>query len=156
MNPDAQSQLDEADFYMNDPDPEVRRQWLSQWADDLPRKRAPMPKIKGTRTLYVCGTDNDGRPTCQGDGTTCGLGGVCAELDPAPPADVPRAVVPPVDGFLMGDTGETETEEDDDVPFFTAKYDGKCSACGEYHIAEGETKIRSDGAFGWEAEECAW
>jgi hypothetical protein len=149
MNPDAQSQLDEADFYLNDPDPEVRRQWLSGFADDLPRKRAPMP----SKTLYVCGTDNDGWPTCQGDGTTCGLGGVCAELDPPPQADAPGAVVPPPDGFLMGASAD---EDDDEPPFVTAKYDGYCSACGEYHIAEGITMIRSDGNNGWEAEECAW
>lgn len=130
---------------------------------DLPRKRAPMPKIKETRTLFVCGTDNDGFPTCQGDGTTCGLGGVCAELDPDPPflngglPGVPpmddEAVALPPDGFLMGVSAD---EDDDDPPFVLAKYDGYCSACGDYHILEGVTMIRADGNDGWEAEECAW
>lgn len=124
---------------------------------DLPRKRAPMPKI-----LFVCGTDNDGFPTCQGDGTTCGLGGVCAELDPEPQAHPPAppedAVALPPDAFLMdgGYVHEEDEDPDDDPPFVTAKYDGYCSACGEYHILEGITMIRSDGSNGWEAEECAW
>jgi hypothetical protein len=115
----------------------------------------PVPKIKGTRTLYVCGTDNDGYPTCQGDGSTCGLGGVCAELDPETPADAAGDVVPPPDGFLMG-ASDDEDDDDDEPPFVMAKYDGYCSACGDYHIAEGITMIRSDGNNGWEAEECAW
>lgn len=38
------------------------------------------------RVLFACGTDNDGYPTCQGDGTTCGWerdgrGEFCLELD---------------------------------------------------------------------------
>jgi hypothetical protein len=142
-----------ADMMLNDPDPEVRRAYLAAYhenAPDLPRrKRAPMPKI-----LYRCGTDNDGFPTCQGDRTTCGLGGVCAELDPDPPAVAPLATVPPPDGFLMG--ADQPEDEDDEDEFFTARYDGKCSACDEYHISGGYTMIRSDGMDGWEAQECAW
>lgn len=155
MNPDAQAALDMADMMLNDPDPEVRRALLAAYGSDLPRKRAPMPRI-----LYVCGTDNDGRPTCQGDGTTCGLKGVCAELDPAPPAGAAGSVAAPDGGttadFLM-DGGYVHEEDDDpEDEFFTAKYDGRCSACEEWHIEAGVTMIRSDGAFGWEAEECAW
>lgn len=33
-----------------------------------------------TRTLFACGTDNDGYPTCQGDGSTCGSGDSCETL----------------------------------------------------------------------------
>lgn len=156
MNPDAQAELDTAYTMLSDPDPEVRRAYLASFGDDLPRKRRPMPKI-----LFACGTDNDGRPTCQGDGTTCGLGGVCAELDPEPPAGAARAVVPPSDtatGDFLMDGGHVHEEDDDpeDDSFFTAKYDGRCSACEEFHIAAGETRIRADGYNGWEAEECAW
>lgn len=59
--------------------------------------------------------------------------------------------------FLMGG-GPTDPEPDDDdsPPFITAKYDGRCSACEEFHILEGITRIRADGNDGWEAEECAW
>lgn len=73
-------------------------------------------------------------------------------------ADLPRKRRPmPADpnDFLMGGT-PPEPEDDDSPPFVTAKYDGMCSACEEYHIAAGETKIRADGSNGWEAEECAW
>lgn len=31
--------------------------------------------------LFACGTDNDGWPTCMGDGSTCGPGDSCEELD---------------------------------------------------------------------------
>jgi hypothetical protein len=58
-------------------------------------------------------------------------------------------------GFLMGDTPEPE-EDDQGPPFITARYDGFCSACEEFHITAGETRIRADGCGGWEAEECAW
>lgn len=112
-----------------------------------------------TKVLFACATDNDGFPVCQGDGTTCGLGGVCAELDPAPPAGAAGAVAGPSDAvtgdFLMGAPLDP-VEDDEDDSFFTAKYDGRCSACEEWHITAGVTMIRSDGAFGWEAEECAW
>jgi hypothetical protein len=64
---------------------------------------------------------------------------------PAPPADA--------NDFLMG---APEPEEDDGPPLVRAKYDGRCSACEEFHILEGITMIRSDGCGGWEAEECAW
>jgi len=33
-----------------------------------------------TKHLYACGTDNDGYPTCQGDGQTCGPPGQCVAL----------------------------------------------------------------------------
>lgn len=38
------------------------------------------------KTLFACGTDNDGYPTCQGNGTTCGWEReagreYCAELE---------------------------------------------------------------------------
>ena len=33
--------------------------------------------------LYACGTDNDGFPTCQGDGGTCGILG-CDRIDLQP------------------------------------------------------------------------
>lgn len=56
--------------------------------------------------------------------------------------------------FLMG--GTPEEADDGDPPFVTAKYDGRCSTCEEFHILAGETKIRADGYGGWEAEECAW
>ena len=70
----------------------------------------------------------------------------------------PRRTIMPVDpnDFLMGGSGTAPEEEPDEPPFVTAKYDGRCSACEEWHITAGVTMIRSDGAFGWEAEECAW
>lgn len=34
----------------------------------------------GAKILFACGTDNDGWPECQGDGSTCGPDGTCAEL----------------------------------------------------------------------------
>lgn len=41
--------------------------------------------------LFECGTDNDGYPTCQGDGSTCGPGDSCrllrTEDKPADPDD---------------------------------------------------------------------
>lgn len=30
------------------------------------------------RTLFACGTDNDGYPTCMGDTSTCAPDGKCA------------------------------------------------------------------------------
>lgn len=33
------------------------------------------------RVLFACGTDNDGYPTCQGDGTTCGPNDSCAGVE---------------------------------------------------------------------------
>ena len=71
--------------------------------------------------------------------------------------DLPRKRRPmPADpnDFLMG--GPPPDQDDDTPPFVTAKYDGRCSACEEWHILAGDTKIRSDGSGGWEAEECAW
>jgi hypothetical protein len=170
MNPDAQAQLDMADMMLNDPDPEVRRTYLaayggnvndSDWAaiedseneppyGDIPRKRRPMTRPK---VLYQCATDNDGYPTCQGDRTSCGFGGVCAEIDPP---QTPPAVAHKASGyFLMGadqpeDDGDREDPDDDeDPPWFEARYDGTCSGCGGEIIA-GATQIRADGMNGWE------
>jgi hypothetical protein len=107
------------------------------------------------RILYACSTDNDGYPTCQGDGTSCGYKGVCSELDPPPVAVAP--VTADSEVFLMGaDQPDDDDQDDGDPPFVIAKYDGRCSACEEYHIAAGITMIRADGMDGWEAEECAW
>jgi hypothetical protein len=33
-----------------------------------------------TKILFACGTDNDGYPTCQGDGSTCGPPDQCVAL----------------------------------------------------------------------------
>jgi hypothetical protein len=69
-----------------------------------------------------------------------------------------RTVTPPpadTNDFFMGDPPADEPE-DDGPPFITARYDGPCSACEEYHITAGETRIRADGSGGWEAEGCAW
>lgn len=57
--------------------------------------------------------------------------------------------------FLMGGSGTAPEEEPDEPPFVTARYDGLCSACEEFHVIAGETNIRADGMGGWEAEECA-
>lgn len=67
-----------------------------------------------------------------------------------------RKITMPADpnDFLMG-APASETE-DDDSEFFTARYDGRCSACDEYHVCAGVTQIRSDDLGGWEAEECVW
>jgi hypothetical protein len=67
-------------------------------------------------------------------------------------------VVPPPDAFLMDTTGLEQEADDDDhaPPFVLAKYDGKCSACEQWHILADITMIRADGYDGWEAEECAW
>lgn len=73
------------------------------------------------------------------------------------PANRKRTAMPadPND-FLMGGATPPPEDHDDDPPFVTAKYDGRCSACGEFHILAGDTQIRADGDGGWEAEECAW
>ncbi len=107
MNPDAQAGLDAADMMMNDPDPEVRREYQALYGSDMPRKRRPM----------------------------------------TPPTADPN-------DFLMG--APAPEPEDDDHPFVLVRYDGRCSACEEYHIVAGVTRIRADGYDGWEAEECAW
>lgn len=143
MNPDAQAQLDTADMMINDPDPAVRRAYLEAYGGTMP-----------TKILYACATDNDGFPTCQGDRTSCGFRGVCSEIDPPP---VVAPVTADASNFMMGaDQPDDESEEDNDPPWITAKYDGRCSACEEFHIAAGVTRIRADGYDGWEAEECAW
>ena len=33
------------------------------------------------RLLFACGTDNDGYPTCQGDGSACGPRDTCVMLE---------------------------------------------------------------------------
>lgn len=171
MNDDAQAQLDMADMILNDPDPEVRRAYRAtyggdvndtDWAmiedseneppyGDLPRKRRPMTNPK---VLYQCATDNDGFPTCQGDRTSCGFGGVCAELDPPAPApSVAHGARNDPGDFLMGadqpDDDDDDSDDDDDPPWVEAKYDGECTTCFREIIA-GVTMIRADGLGGWE------
>jgi hypothetical protein len=78
-------------------------------------------------------------------------------------ADLPRKrkpIMPPADpnDFLMSGAGHVHEEDPDpdEVPFITARYDGRCSACEQWHIIAGDTRIRADGFGGWESEECAW
>jgi hypothetical protein len=47
--------------------------------EEAARRKSPPPVRMRPKILYACGTDNDGYPECQGDGSTCGPGDTCTE-----------------------------------------------------------------------------
>lgn len=74
--------------------------------------------------------------------------------------DLPRKRRPmptdPMDFLMGGGSTPPPADDPDDPPVITARYDGMCSACEEFHIVAGVTEIRADGYGGWEDVECAW